>query len=240
MSTKRSYLVALLLVIGYQQAGISADKAALPANTNAASAEAKPDEQLAIIKNAVLNDPNEEIRTKAAGVLLFSEDPLAREFLIETLTQAKNSTARMAVCRAFIQTRSSTKSVKNEEDFIQPLLGIFDTEIAAEAQLAAEATRVFEYEKIGESLEKIVTDASKLVKTRINAIYALKLRPDKMATIRLIKLVDDPEEKVAAEAEKALHSLSIPTGTNSAMRKQIIYDLERKGKDAFLRDWLIN
>ncbi|MGD8499608.1 MAG: hypothetical protein PVJ86_03120 [Phycisphaerales bacterium] len=239
MSIKWSYLVALTLVIGYQQAGIGADKAALPANTDVASSEAKPDEQLAIIKNAVLNDPNAQIRTKAAGVLLFSEDPLAREFLIETLTQAKNSTARMAVCTAFIQTRSSTKPVKNEEDFIQPLLGIFDTEIAAEAQLAAEATRVFEYEKIGKSLEKLVTDTSKPVKTRINAIYALKLRPDMDATIKLIELVDDPEKQVAAEAEKALHSLGIPVGRDAEMRTQIIEELRGKSRDAFLRDWLI-
>jgi len=239
MSAKRLYLVILMLVIGYQQAGIGADKAALPANTNVASAEAKPDEQLAIIKNAVLNDPNEEIRTKAAGVLLFSEDPLAREFLIETLTQAKNSTARMAVCRAFIQTRSSKKSVENEEDFIQPLLGIFDTEIAAEAQLAAEATLIFEYDKIRESLEKIFTDPNKPVKTKINAIHALKLRMDMMATIRLIKLVDDPHKQIADEAEKALHSLGIPVGKDSQTRKQNIDEIIQQGQVAFLRTQLI-
>jgi HEAT repeat protein len=145
----------------------------------------------------------------------------------------------MAVCRAFIQTRSSTKSVKNEEDFIQPLLGIFDTEIAAEIQLAAEATRAFEYEKIGESLVEIVTDASKPVKTRMNAIYALKLRPDMDATIKLIELVDDPEEQIAAEAEKALHSLAIPVGRDADMRRRNIRELRDKGKDVFLRDWLI-
>ena len=237
MVTKRLYLVTLLLAIGCQQAGIGQDKPALPADKTVAEAELG--RQLKINKDALLQGASEQIRIDAATVMLFSEDPLAREILLAALTQAENSAARVAVCKALIQARPLKETVKNKEDFIQPLLGIFATEIAAEAEMAAEATLIFEYEQIEQPLEKIVTDASKPVKTRLNAIYALTLRPDMMATIRLIKLVDDPEKQVADEAEKALHSLGIPVGRDAEMRRQNISELERKGRDVFLREWLI-
>jgi len=238
MSTKRLYLIILMLAIGCQQAGISSNTPAFAANAaNGASAEAKPDEQLEFVKNALLNDPNEEMRIKAATVLLGSQNPSARQILLEVLRLTKNSAARMAVCKALIQARSV---INNKEDFIQPLLGVFATENADEAQLAADATLIFEYEKIGESLENITTDASKPVKTRLNAIQALKRQPDMEATIRLIRLVDDPNKQVAAEAEDALHSLGIPVGENYWTREQNIIELRSKGKDVFLRDWLIN
>ena len=240
MSTKRLYLIILMLVIGCQQGGIIANKPAFAANaTNGASAEAKPDVQLEIYKNALLEGPSVEIRIKAATEMLGSENPLARKILIEALKQTKNSAARMAVCKALIQTRSSNGEIKNKEDFIQPLLGVFATEVAAESQLAAEATLIYEYDKIEKSLEGIVTDASKPVKTRLNAIHALKLWPDMEATIRLIRLVDDPEKPVSAEAEKALHSLGIPVGENYWTREQNISELRSKGKDEFQREWMI-
>ena len=241
MSTKRLYLIILMLAIGCQQAGISSNTPAFASNsTNGASAEAKPDEQLDINKNALLEGPSEEIRIKAATVMLGSENPLARKILIDALMQTKNSAARMAVCKALIQTRSSDGEIKNKEDFIQPLFSVFDTDVAAEAQLAAEAMLIYKYDKIEQSLEEIVTDASKSVKTRLNAIHALKLWPDMEATIRLIRLVDDLEKQVSAEAEDALHSLGIPVGENYWTREQNIIELRSKGKDVFLQDWLIN
>jgi HEAT repeat protein len=240
MSTKRLYLIILMLVIGCQQAGISADKPAIAADTNEVPAEVKPDEQLEFVKNALLNDPNEGMRIKAATVMLGSQNPLARQILLEVLGLTKNSSARMAVCKALIQARVSKVSVTKIDDFIEPLLSIFSTEIAAEAQLAAEATLIFDYDQIGQSLGSIATDASKPVKTRLNAIQALKLRPDMMATIRLIRLVDDPDKQVAAAAENALHSLGIPVGKDAETREQNIDELQRKGKDVFLREWLMN
>ena len=236
---KRSYLIALIFVTAFQATGLGAEKSALTAGSTAESAEIKPDEQLDIFKNALLNDPNDQIRAKAAGVMLSGENPEARKFLIDTLKQARNSTARIAVCKALTQTRSSEKPVRNKEDFIEPLLGIFETEIDAEAQSAAEATSIFEYEKIGKSLEELAADASKPVKTRLNALRALRLRPDMEATIRLIRLVDDADKQVAFAAEEALRSLGIPVGRDAATRRQIIEELKGKGKDKFLRDWLI-
>ncbi len=240
MSKKRFYLLILMLAIGCQQASISVNTPILAANaTNGASAKAKPDEQLEINKNALLQGPSEEIRIKAATVMLGSENPLDRKILLDALKDAKNSAARMAVCKALSQSRSTEGEIKNKEDFIQPLLGVFATEIATEAQLAADATLSFEYDKIGQSLEHITTDASKPVKTRVNAIHALKLWPNMEATIRLIRLVDDPEVSVSGEAEKALRSLGIPVGESYWTRQINISELQGKGRDEFLRDWLI-
>jgi len=240
MSTKRLYLIILMLAIGCQQAGISSNTPAFAANaTNEASAKAKPDEQLEINKNALLEGPSEQIRIKAATVMLGSENPLARKILIDALIQTKNSAARMAVCKALIQSRSSKGEIKNKEDFIQPLFSVFATDVATEAQLAAETMLIYKYDKIEQSLEEILTDASRPVKTRIHAIHSLRLRPDMEATIRLIRLVDDPEKQVSAEAEDALHSLGIPVGENYWTREQNIVELRSKGRDEFLRDWLI-
>ncbi len=206
MSAKRLYLIILILAIGCQSriiGSIGTNTPAFGANAaNGARTEAKPDVQLEIYKNALLEGPSEQIRIKAAIEMLGSENPLARVVLLDALKQTKNSAARMAVCKALIQAWSAKGEINNKDDFIQPLLGVFATEVAEESQLAADATLIFEYEKIGESLENITTDASKPVKTRLNAIQALKRQPDMEATIRLIRLVDDPEKQVSAEAER--------------------------------------
>ena len=240
MSTKRLYLIILLLAIGCQQAGISVNKPILAANAkNGASAKAKPDVQLEIYKNALLEGSSEEIRIKAVTEMLSSENPLARKILIDALIQAKNSAARKAICKALSQSRSTEAEIKKKEDFIQPLLGVFATDDATEAQLAADATLSFEYDKIGQALENITTDASKSVRMRVNAIHALKLWPNMEATIRLIRLVDDPEKTVSGEAEKALRSLGIPVGENYWVRQENIRELLGKGRDEFQREWII-
>ena len=227
----------LILVIGSRQLCIAADKPVLPADTNTPPILAKSDEELDVI--ALLQGSSEEERVKAASVMLFSDNPLARKTLLDTLKQAKNSAARTAVCKALIQTRSSKESAKNTDDFIAPLLGVLDTELEAEAQLAAEATLIFEYDKISKLLEDTAKDASKPVRTRLNAIRALKLRPDMLATIQIVRLVDDPDKQVAGAAEEALRSLSIPVGRDAQTRETIISELRRKGRNEFLRDWLI-
>ena len=103
MSTKRLYLIILILAIGCQQAGIGTNTPAFGANSaNGARTEAKPDVQLEIYKNALLEGPSEQIRIKAATEMLGSENPLARAVLLDALKQTTNSAARMAVCKALI------------------------------------------------------------------------------------------------------------------------------------------
>jgi len=232
MSAKRLYLIILIVAIGCQQAGIGKDAPVVSANGTPATKELDP--QWKVNKEAL-----DKGSIDAATVMLFHSDPTFRKILLDALMDAKNSPSRIAVCKAFIKARLSKEEIKNKDDFIQPLLGVFSTENPEESQLAAEAVLIFEYDKIGESLESITTDASKPVKMRINAINALKLRPDMGATISLIRLVDDSDKQVSAEAEKALRSLGIPVGENYWIREQNIRELQGKGRDEFMRDWLI-
>ena len=237
MSTKRLYLLILLLMVGCQQAGISAGKPASPAQETVAKTELS--KQLKIYESTLLEGTSEQIRIAAATEMLFSEDPVARNILLSVLEQSKNSAARMAVCKALIQARPEQERIKKKGDFIQPLLEILPTKIAAEAELAAEALLLFEYEQISEPLEKAVTNPSLPINARLNAIYALKLQPDKRAVIRLIRLVDDPEKQVADAAEKALDSLGIAVGQNVRIRTEIINALQSQNTDEFLRERLI-
>ena len=235
MSTKRLYLLIMLLMVGCQQAGMSAGRPASPANKTEAKAELS--KRLKIYESTLLEGTSELIRIAAAAEMLFSEDPAAREILLFVLEQSQNSAARIAVCKALIQARPEQKRIQKKDDFIQPLLDILPTRIATEAELAAEGLLLFEYEQISEPLEKVVTSPILPVNTRLNAIYALKLQPYKQAVIRLIKLVNDPEKQVAEAAEKALNSLGITVGLDAEIRTVNI--LQSQDTDEFLRDRLI-
>jgi len=238
MSAKRLYLVILLLVIGCQQAGVGANKPSLLANE--AIAEAELDKQLKINRNALLKGTSEQMRIDAAAVMLFSENPLARKILLAVLKQTENIAARVAVCKALSQTRASQERIKENGDFVQPLLEILTAEEDFDrAKLAAEATLIFEYEQIQQHLEKIATDTSLSAKVRLNAIYTLKLQPAKEAILKLMDLLDDPEKQVADAAEKALISLNIPVGEDAQSRRQIRDEFNRMGRDEFLRVWKI-
>jgi len=240
MSTKRLYLIILLLLIGCQQAGVSEDKPALPGKSAyGGPAKAELDKQLRIYKSTLMEGKSEQIRVDAATVMLFNEDPLARAMLLEALKQTENGAARVAVCKALSQTRVSQRPVSSKEDFIGPLREILTSENSAIAKLAAEATLIFEYEQVSEPLGKIATDSSLPAQARLNAIYALKLQPDVRAIFTLIELVADTESQVAAAAQKALQYWGIAPGKTPEARKRIIAGIELKGNEAFLRERLV-
>ncbi len=230
MNARRLYLVILMLAIVYHQSGIAQESA--PAAAQSTTGELEP--QLKVNREALLKGS-----VDAAIVMLFHEDPKARVILLNALKQSENSPARMAICNALIQARVLKKAVRNDKDFIEPLLGVFDTKNDAEVQPAAEATLIFEYDKIREPLDKIFADPNKPIKTKTNAILALKLRMDMMATIRLIELVDDSEKQLSTEAENALDSLGISVGEDPQTRKQNIDAIKQQGQVAFLRTQLI-
>lgn len=232
MDAKRVYLLILTLAIGCWQAGIAQEKPPVSVQNTPANTELDP--QLKVNKDALLNGS-----VDAATVMLFHDDPKAREILLNVLKQNENSPARMAICNALIQARVSKKAVRNVQDFIGPLLGVLGSENDAEAQLAAQATLIFDYDKIKDSLDKIFADPNEPVNAKIHAIHALRLRLDMKATIRLIELVDDPERQVSAEAQNALRSLGIPVGTDSKARKESINAILQEGQEAFLRAQLI-
>ncbi|MHC4720855.1 MAG: hypothetical protein ACYSYT_10325, partial [Planctomycetota bacterium] len=195
--------------------------------------------QLKINRDALLKGSSEQIRIDAATVMLFSEDPLAREILLDALNQSENIGARVAVCKALNQARSEQQSIKNKEDFIPPLFDILATEVDDSAKFAAEAILIFEYDQIAKRLEGMVTDPSLPAKARLNAIYALRLQPDMRAIFKLIDRLDDFDPEVATEAERALRSLGTPIGKDAEAREQIRTELKRKGRDEFFRDLLI-
>jgi len=246
MGKKCLFLVMMLVVIGCQQSSIGQDKppAASILQSKTAGAdkppiEAKSDEQLDINRDALLRGTSEDIRIKAAIVMLYSENPLARKILLDALRQGENTAARAVVCKALIQTRAAQKPVVNKQVFIQPLLEILTTDDSTGAKLAAEVTLIFKYEQIQEHLESIAADVSLPVNARLNAIYTLKLQPDMRATFKLMKLLGDSESRVATAAQSDLFFLGIPAGEDAEARQKIINELKQQGPEAFLRDRLI-
>ena len=235
MCSRRSYLLIVLLALSGLQAGVGQDKPAVAAEGTSEKAEL--DTELKVFREALLKQGSVD----ASTVMLFHEDAKAREILLAVLRQGENSPARMAVCKALIQAREEKRTLKNDEDFIEPLLGVFASDVAAEAQLAVQATLVFPYDKIGEPLDRLIKNRENSVAMRVNAIRALRLRRDMMATIKLLELVDeldDADKRVCGEAKNALHSLGIPVGETGEARKQTIETITREGEVAFLRDQL--
>jgi HEAT repeat protein len=226
-----------MLIAGCQSAATGANEPASPTEQSAGMVET--DKQLKINKEALLKGSSEQIRIDAATVMLFSDAPSARKILLDTLKQSENNVARIAVCKTLGQTRGTQQPVKNKNDFIQPLLETLKAGDPATAKSAAEALLIFDYDEVAKPLEKMATDASQPLKTRLNAIEALKLQPDMNAVFKLIELLDDPDKEIASASEKALKFVGITIGKDARTRRQNIGELKRKGKDEFLRDWLI-
>ncbi|MHC4572880.1 MAG: HEAT repeat domain-containing protein [Planctomycetota bacterium] len=235
----RLLFVVLLLSVCCWQAGICQEEAVEPDGGPAVPAQ--PNAQLQLYKEALVNKgSNEQMRINAANLLLFSEDPLAREILLAALKVSENSAARAAVCKALSKVRAEQKAVRRSEEFVPALLAILQTEREfAIAKLAAEAMLLFEYEQLSEKLEKIATDFSLPSQVRLNSVYALKLQPDKGAVFALMDLLDDPDEQVATASREALSYLRVPIGKDAETRKQIRSELERRKQDEFLRNRLI-
>ncbi len=237
MAGRKVHLVLLLLAVGCQQVSVSAQK---PAPTvEEVVTEAEVDTQLRINRDALLRGASEEIRTDAAAIMLFSDNPLARRVLLNALKQSENSVARAAVCAALSRTRRTGRTVMDKGEFIEPLIEVIRTEDSAVAKLSAEATLLFEYDELSTHLETLVSDKSVPVRARLNAIYALKLQLDMRAISYLMNLLDDDEQQVAQAAEEALRSLGIPTAKSSEARKRIIAELRQKGIERFQQEWLV-
>jgi len=238
MSSKRLFMVLLVLAIGCQQGSIGEQQSEI---SSPPAAEAKLSTQLQVNKDALLNKgSSEQMRVNAASVILVSEEPSARAILIDTLRQSENKAAQAAVCKALSLAVGKKERIKDKQDFLAPLIEILRTEADDVARPAAEALLIFEYSRISPELERMASDLAAPASARLNAIYALKLQPNVQATIKLLKLLDDADRQVAEEAAAALQSLGIPAGTDAQTRRQIIDELERKGRDEFLRDWVIH
>ncbi|MCK4914177.1 MAG: hypothetical protein KAI59_00090 [Planctomycetes bacterium] len=229
-------IIVLFLLAGCQEANVGRNKSVYPKTS---IKEPKPGKQLKINQDALLKGSSEQIRIDAAGVILVSPEPAARRTLLEALTQKENIAAQIAICKALSQARATQEEISAKEDFIEPLFAVLTAEDSAAAKLAAEAMLIFEYDKIANRLETTAADTSLAASARVNVVYALKLQPDTRAIFKLLELLDNTQPPVAAAAKDALKSLGVPAGKNARARKQIVEELKRKGRNEFLRDWLI-
>jgi len=201
----RTWLVFAFLVLLAAGSGRGAVNAVTPPAAEAA-VDQELSKQLKINKVALFEGSTEQIRMDAAAVLLDSEEPQARQIVVEALQQTAVPDARVAVCRALDRCHELSKHPQRPEDFAEPLLEIIRTEKDLDvARLAAEAMLVLDSDQIMPLLERIATDSAALRQARLNAMYALQLRSDSQV---ISKLRDDPDESVAAAAREYLKSPS--------------------------------
>jgi HEAT repeat protein len=200
---------------------------------------ADTDTQLKVNQDALLRGATEEIRLDAAMVMLFSENPRARQILIDALRQTENKAARVAVCRALTASRETRRPVKDARDFIGPLAEVLRTEEGGTAKSAAQAALLFDYGEISNVLETMARDATLPAKARLNAIYAMKVQLDVRAISQLVELVDDKDPVVSSAAREALRSVGVPVGRDARNRAQILAELRTRGMERFQRDWMV-
>jgi HEAT repeat protein len=237
MTGPRSHILAMILFLA---CGFPVwAQTVLPVAETQAVPTSEVNQELALIKDHLFNNKDAATRMSAATVLLFKDDPAARELVLEVLKQAENPAAKMAVCKALDRSRRDPRSLKNKEDFLQPLLTILGTEAdPSVAQLAAEATLMFGYDQVQIGIEKIV-GADQPVAIRRNGAYALQVHPDKRAVLKLIDLLGDSDSEVARVAGEALTSLGISFPEDAEGRRRAISDLEQQGPEAYLRKRLV-
>jgi len=238
MPFRTTVLVAMLAVCGIGLCQESPSATAI-AGVDASEQDAAADDQLEIIKNALLKGTSDDIRIKAAAVLLADTAPAARAVLLEALADTKNDPARTAVCKALTQGRTAQRPPVGKADFIAPLMRMVSGANADLSRLAADATLVFKYNEIASSVETLLADPNAPSTARLNAVYVLKLHPDVGAAIKLIQLIDDADSRVAAAAMNAAVLAGLPTGKDAAARLQIVDQLRLEGPEVFLQKRLI-
>jgi len=238
MTGPRSHILALVLLLACEYP-VWAQTVLTSVQTQAVTGT-EVNQELALIKDQLLNNKDAATRMSAASVLLFKDDPAARAFVLEVLKQTENAAAKTAVCKALDRSRRDPRSLKNKEDFLQPLLGILTTEAdPAVATSAAEASLMFSYDQVQAGLERIAGDSQLPVVIRCNAVYALQLHPDKRAVLKLIDFLNDPDSEVARAAGDALTSLGISLPEDAESRRRAISDLESQGPETYLRKRLV-
>jgi HEAT repeat protein len=230
---KIRYSLFLILIIGFFALPVLCTAADQPADEpNAAN------EQLEINKNALLSGTDEQIRLKAATIMLESDDPAARAVILQVLRSNENQQARLAVCQAIAASRAK-RTIPNNEEFIGPLMTfLVDQRDPASVRLGTEALLIFKYEQVEQPILAAISDKALPVEARLNAVQALRLQPDIRAIVRLIELLDDSDQQIVSAAGEALKSLAIPAvGTDKTTRRQMIEEIQRIGKEEFLHYW---
>jgi HEAT repeat protein len=206
-----------------------------PTEPKDAAPKAETDPELALIRDHLFDNENAAQRISAASVLLFRPEPAARQLLLQALKQTENPGARAAVCVALDRARGDSRQPEKPEEFVGPLVSILATvEDSALARLAAEAMLMFSYDEIQGDIERIVDSNDLPSKIRTNAVYALRLSPDKRATLKLIKLLGSQDSSVAAAARSALTAMGLSPGEAAEN------ELQQQETEAYLRDRLVH
>ena len=200
------------------------------------TAESTEDRQLRINVNVLMQGPNQQTRDDAAIELLLSSNPGARESLISVLSSKDNPPALVAVCKSLIGSRTENKQVQNKADFIGPLMSILKSGKGKDAELAAEAMLIFEFDEVGAGLHELAQSKESTKQARLNAIYAISLRQaDKNAIAELVELLGDSDTDVAVAASAAL-PYWVPKGMD---RDEILRDLKGKSQEEIIRDRVV-
>ena len=197
--------------------------------------------QLEINKTALISEgATEQNRVNAAVLLLLSTDKQAKTILLDVLAQKANPVSRIAVCQALKQSRTWEESVKNKDDFFEPLFLMLSEGNAQEGKSAADAMLIYDYKKIASRLKQIIDDPKSPEQIKLNAIYAIKVRPDKTAILDLIQLLNNSNQAVAREAEESLNKiLGVPVGASKTEWERIARELEKKSREEFITDRLV-
>lgn len=196
--------------------------------------------QLKINRDALVQGPSEELRLNAAMELLLSRDPAARETLLSVLNDSENAVAQGAVCKALSQSRGWERLIMNKEQFVEPVVSILASSDEQQSRLAAQALLVFDFKTVRPHLEKIIDADTEEYEPKLNAIYALRVRPEIEAVAELVELREHPDKAIAATAEKELQNvLGIPVGADERTWQGVIEELRRKSRYEFMRDRLV-
>jgi len=234
----RRVCVIFLCLLTLSQVACSQEDVVLtagdPVETESAARE------LRIYRSALQQGSTEDIRVDAAIGLLLQNDAQGRDILLSTLKSEDNPQARQAVCRALIKSRGLSQTIDSLEIFRLPLLEILRGESVELARLAAETMLLFDYSDVSGALEEVLQNQDLERHVRMNAVYALQLRPEPTALRSLIKLLDDPDAEVAKAAETALQeAFGIPVGTSRAVWSGILDELQLKSPEEIRRERLL-
>ena len=215
---------------------VEAEVADVGAAAEVVTKEAKEENsqaELRIVKGALLQGPDEQNRNDAADVLLHRTDAESRGILLAALGDKANVQARKAICCGLIKSRENGGDLSGVSDFVEPLLVMLGDSQGDDAKLAAEALLLYPYFQVRDRLGRMAHGEGADKNGRVNAIYALSLRPgEKGVILELVELAGDKDESVAKAASEAL-PYWVPKGAD---RASVVRELEKKSPSEIIRD----
>ncbi len=164
--------------------------------------ESESASKLRFVKTTLLNGPTAQDRLDASAELLYGKDKASRQIVLEILEIKDNSPARQAICKTIINSRLA---IPDKSDLRKPLLAILRESNEQDAKFAAQATLIFEFSEIADDLTELITTTGIERNVRLNALYALQLRPvEKQAVATIASLMSDKDKLVAQAARQAI------------------------------------